>query len=428
MAIAQEGDPSSAQEPSARRPESRRLAVRVTKDAARQIRGGHPWVFDNSIVSIKPEGSSGDLAVIFDDKRQFMAVGLYDPESPIRIKVLHHGKPRTIDGTFWQERLEAAQQIRLNAFDPERTNGYREVHGENDGLPGLVLDRYGDVHVLKLYSAAWLPHLDDLVQGIQTVFQPASLVLRLSRGLSQTVRRRPGAGVSDGQVLTGEIPGGPVRFVENGLRYEADVIHGQKTGFFLDQRDNRARVRRLSHGAKVLDVYSCSGGFSVNAAAGAARLVHSVDISEAAIASAKRNMALNGSRPEVRACSHQVAVGDAMTVMSQMITAGRSFDMVIVDPPSFASKQSQVEGALRAYAKLTEMACQLLVPGGRLVQASCSARVTADEFNVAVVEAAHGAGFLLDDLAETGHGVDHPVGFAQGAYLKAVFATVHRAR
>lgn len=409
----------------------RRLAVRVTKDAARQIRGGHPWVFEKSIVSVKPDGSAGDLAVIFDDRRQFMAVGLYDPESPIRIKVLHHGKPRTVDRNFWVERLSAAQSVR--SFDLTRTNGYREVHGENDGLPGLVLDRYGDVFVLKLYSTAWLAHLDDLTEAIRTVFDPETLILRLSRGVEKSSSGGPGSlggtnRPSRAGVLIGELGDGLVRFVENGLRYEADVVHGQKTGFFLDQRDNRARVRRLSHGARVLDVYSCSGGFSVNAAAGGAKLVHSVDISEAAIASGKRNMALNASRPEVRACSHQVAVGDAMAVMSQMIDAGRSFDVVVVDPPSFASKQSQVYGALRAYARLTDLACRLVVPGGRLVQASCSARVTADEFHVGVIEAAHRAGFDLTDISETGHGVDHPIGFAQGAYLSATFATVTPAR
>ncbi|HTO00404.1 MAG TPA: class I SAM-dependent rRNA methyltransferase [Microthrixaceae bacterium] len=415
-------------------PPVRRLAVRVTKDAVRQIKGGHPWVFDKSVTSVKPEGVAGDLAVVFDDRRQFIAVGLYDPDSPIRIKILHHGKPKTIDAEFWHERLSAARDIRLAAFDTSRTNGYREVHGENDGLPSLILDRYDDVHVLKLYSEAWLPHLDGLIPAIETVFEPRSLVLRLSRGMKQSARhagpnsRKPVTAAGDGSTLIGDVPDGLVRFVENGLRFEADVIRGQKTGHFLDQRDNRARVRRLAQGLKVLDVYSCSGGFSVNAAAGAARLVHSVDISEAAIASAKRNMSLNASRPAVRACSHQVAVGDAMTVMSQMIDAGRTFDMVVVDPPSFASKQSQVEGALRAYGRLTELACRLLEPGGRLVQASCSARVTADEFHVGVVESAYRAGFVLADISETGHGVDHPIGFAQGGYLKATFATVHSAR
>ncbi len=420
MATAQEGDA----------PENRRLAVRVTKDAARQIRGGHTWVFDKAIVSVKPEGVAGDLAVIFDDSRQFMAVGLYDPESQIRIKVLHQGKPRTIDATFWRERLTDARDRRT--FNPARTTGYREVHGENDGLPGLILDRYDGVHVLKLYSTAWLPHLADLTAAIRDVFEPGALVLRLSRGVERSIKTAGAGGVGldaasldNGTVLSGELPDGPVRFIENGLRFEVDVVRGQKTGFFLDQRDNRARVRRISHGARVLDVYSCSGGFSVNAAAGGAKLVHSVDISKAAIESARRNMALNASRPEVRGCSHHVAVGDAMEVMTQMISAGRRFDIVVVDPPSFASKQSQIEGALRAYSRLTDLACRLVVPGGRLVQASCSARVPAAEFHAGVIEAARRSGFVLDDLVETGHGSDHPIGFPQGAYLKATFATVH---
>lgn len=410
-------------------PAPRRLAVRVTKDAARQIRGGHPWVFDHSITSIKPEGAAGDLAVVFDERRDFMAIGLYDPESAIRIKVLHVGRPRPIDERFWIERLAAARDRRTGAFDPSHTTGYRCVHGENDGLPGLVLDRYADTYVLKLYSPAWVPHLGVLVECLREVFAPASLVLRLSRSLQQgaDVGRLDGVDLVDGAALIGEAPEAPVPFIEHDLRFEADVVHGQKTGFFLDQRENRVRVRALAHGRRVLDVFCCTGGFSVNAAAGAATLVHSVDISPAAIQAAQRNMARNGGRAAVRACTHQVSTGDAMTVMSQMVDAGRLFDLVIVDPPSFASRQSQIDGALRAYGRLTELAVQLLVPGGTLVQASCSARVTTERFLETVTDAAYGMGVRLDGMSHTTHAIDHPVAFAQGAYLKAIFARVEPA-
>jgi 23S rRNA (cytosine1962-C5)-methyltransferase len=411
-------------------PVPRRLATRVTKDAARQIRGGHPWVFDHSITSIKEGGVAGDLAVVFDEQRDFMAIGLYDPASAIRVKILHAGRPVQIDAAFWVERLRAARELRAPAFDPSHTTGYRCVHGENDGMPGLVLDRYADTFVLKLYSPAWLPHLAAVVDAIVAVFAPVALVLRLSRNLQQAdlppVALSDGTAVAvrDGVAVRGELPAAPIPFIENDLRFEADVVHGQKTGFFLDQRDNRLRVRAAAQRARVLDVYCCTGGFSVNAAAGAATLVHSVDISPAAIAAAQRNMARNAGRVAVRSCTHQVSTGDAMTVMSQMVDAGRVFDVVIVDPPSFASRQDQVEGALRAYGRLTELAVQLLVPGGLLVQASCSARVTTEQFLAAVGDAAYGMDVRLDGISHTTHAVDHPVAFAQGAYLKAIFARV----
>jgi 23S rRNA (cytosine1962-C5)-methyltransferase len=396
-----------------------RLAVRITPDAARHVRAGHPWVFDGSIVSVRPDGGPGDLAVIFDDRRRFMAIGLYDPASPIRIKVLHHGRPTPVDDGFWIDRLAAALAVRNRLVEDPTTTAFRWVHGENDGLPGLVLDRYGDVTVIKLYSEAWFAHLDAVLAAAQQVLAAERVVLRLARNVAVD-----GRAALDGSALVGELPAQPVRFLERSLTFEADVVHGQKTGHFLDQRDNRGRVRRRAAGARVLDVYSCTGGFSVNAAAGGATLVHSVDISAAAIATARRNMDHNRSLPAVRACHHHDTVGDAMAVMAEMADHGRRFDMVVVDPPSFASRQDQVDGALRAYGRLTQLALRLLEPGGTLVQASCSARVPERAFFDAVDAAAARSGVVLTDVAHTAHAVDHPVGFSEGSYLKALFATV----
>lgn len=403
-------------------PTPRRLAVRVTPDAARHVRSGHPWVFDDSVVSVRPVGQAGDLAVLFDDRRRFMAIGLFDPASPIRIKVLHHGRPRPIDGAFWSERLTAALALRSSLVEDPSTTAFRWVHGENDDLPGLVLDRYGDTSVIKVYSAAWAPHLDDVLVAAQSVLPASTVVLRLARNVA------PWSGHHDGVALVGTTPDRPVRFLERGLTFEADLVRGQKTGHFLDQRDNRARVRARSSGARVLDVYACTGGFSVNAAAGGAQLVHSVDISPGAIATARRNMELNRSSPAVRACRHHDTVGDAMAVMAQMADGGRRFDMVVVDPPSFASRQDQVPTALRAYSRLTELALRLLEPGGTLVQASCSSRVGEVDFFAAVDGAAARRGVALVGATRTGHALDHPIGFREGGYLKAVFATVEPAR
>ncbi len=401
-----------------------RLAVRVTKDAQRQIRGGHPWVYDSSITS-EPDGVAGDLAVVFDDSRKFVAIGLYDPASPIRIKVLHHGKPRQVDDAFWRERLTAALERRRELVGSEHTTGYRWVHGENDGMPGFIADRFGDVIVVKLYSAAWFPHLDTIVSLIDELAAPTSIVLRLSRNLQRTDDTNPdGIGLADGDLLHGEPITAPVTFLEHDLTFEADVIRGQKTGFFLDQRDNRARVRAMSAGARVLDVFSSSGGFSVNAAAGGATSVHSIDISAGAIAAAQRNMTLNRGLPAVAACLHDVTVADAMDTMQRMVDRSRQFDLVVVDPPSFASRQDQVDGALRAYGKLAGLAVRLVRPGGHLLQASCSSRVDEERFVATVRRAAHEQRRPLEHERIHGHAIDHPIGFREGAYLNAIVAEV----
>jgi len=398
------------------------LAVRVTKDAARQIRGGHPWVFDASVVSVKPDGAAGDLAVIFDEDRRFMAVGLYDPDSPIRIKVLHHGRPATVDAAFWHDRITAALGRRAALVQSSVTTAYRVVHGENDGMPGFVLDRYGDHLVIKIYSPAWLPHLATIVGVVTELLSPATIVLRFSR----SVARGDTGDWADASAVLGELPTGPITFRENGLTFEADIVHGPKTGYFLDQRDNRRRVRDLSAGQRVLDVFSSVGGFTVHAAAGGATQVHSVDISQHAIDATRRNLALNTGRKAVAACRHFVTTGDAFEVMAHLATRPERFDIVIIDPPSFASRRDQVPAALRAYARLTALAVSLVARNGILVQSSCSSRVTTEDFVSTVRSGAHDAGMTLDVTARTAHAVDHPIGFAEGAYLKAVFARVTR--
>jgi 23S rRNA (cytosine1962-C5)-methyltransferase len=290
------------------------------------------------------------------------------------------------------------------------------VHGENDGLPGLVVDRYDDTYVVKIYTAAWLPHLDDVVAALRALLAPATVVLRVSRQVE--------AGAMDRTALVGDLPTEPVPFLEAGLMFEADVVAGQKTGHFLDQRDNRIRVGELSDGARVLDVFACTGGFSVHAAAGGAVEVTSVDQSAPALTTATRNMALNTDVAGVKACHHSVVVGDAFAVLQDLGRRRRRVDLVVVDPPSFAARQANVPAALNAYGRLTDLAVRLLEPGGILVQASCSSRVTSDEFVAQVARSAHAAGRPLDVFARTGHPIDHPIGFPEGAYLKAVFARV----
>jgi 23S rRNA (cytosine1962-C5)-methyltransferase len=402
------------------RPGGQRLAVRVTPDALRRVRSGHPWLFDHSITSVSHEGAPGDLAVVFDDDRRFAAIGLFDPASPIRVKLLHRGKPLTIDTSFWRERLRDAASRRQPLVDRGDTTGMRLVNGENDGMPGLVLDRYDRVLVLKLYSAAWVPHLADLVPVIDELFRPGAVVLRAARSLTPASLH----GLEEGDALLGLPPDGPVLFTEHGLWFEADVAHGQKTGHFLDQRDNRALLRRAAAGADVLDVFASTGGFTVHAAAGGAESVTAIDLSAPTLAVAGRNLAANATLPQVSACRFEPVVGDAFREMESLARRRRTFDVVVVDPPSFAQRAHETERALGAYAKLTSLALRVLRPGGLLVQCSCSSRVPADDFHTAVARAASSAGRPLSNPRRTGHALDHPVAFPEGAYLKAVFARV----
>jgi 23S rRNA (cytosine1962-C5)-methyltransferase len=410
------------------RPGRRNLAVRITKDAARHVRSGHPWIFDAAVTSVRGGergdgvGAPGDLAVVFDDDRRFMAVGLWDPGSPIRVKVLHHGDPEPIDAGFWERRLTGAVARRGDLVASTASTACRLVHGENDGLPVVVVDHYGATAVLKVYSPAWFPHLGALLDALRAAVGPDAVVLRLAR----SVQAGETFGLTDGTTIAGPAPDGPVRFHEHGLAFDADVVRGQKTGHFLDQRDNRALVGNRSRGARVLDLFSCTGGFTVHAAAGGADRVHSVDLSRYAVDATTHNLGLNRDLPAVAACRHRGTVGDAFEVMEALARDGERYDLVVVDPPSFASKQSDVPNALRAYGRLTALAVALVRPGGTLFQASCSSRVPADRFVDQVRRAAVGAGADLRVEHITGHAVDHPVGFPEGAYLKAVLATVER--
>jgi len=401
------------------RPSDRAIALHVTPAAERAIRGGHPWLFDHAITKQAREGAPGDLAVVFDRHNRFLAVGLCDPLSPIRVRILQQGKQAVIDRDWFAVRLAEAAQVRAPLCEQD-TTGYRLVHGESERLPGLVIDRYDQTLVLKLYTPAWVPHLRDLLSALQSASPAERLVLRLGR----SVQARPEHlyGLRDGAILFGPDLDGPLVFRENGLRFEADPVRGQKTGFFLDQRENRAQVGKLAKGTRVLDVFAYTGGFSVYAARGGAREVTSLDASRPALEAAVRNFALNQDDPGVASCTHEILVEDAFEVLTRLEREVRRFDLVIVDPPTFAKNRDEVTGALRAYGRLTRLALGVLEPGGTLVQASCSSRVGEEQFYKVVNRAAAEAGRPLREIERTGHPLDHPVSFKEGAYLKCLFA------
>jgi 23S rRNA (cytosine1962-C5)-methyltransferase len=393
-----------------------RLRLRVTATAESILRSGHPWLFAESVREQNRDGKLGELAVIYDRNDVFLAIGLFDPDSPLRVRILHSGKPQTLDQAWWRNHLSETLRRRDGLFD-NQTTGFRWINGESDGWPGLVLDRYDTTLVLKLYTAAWLPRLEEITKLITELMPHERLVLRLSRNMQGTAQTH--FNLSEGQILRGAPLAGAVVFLENGLRFESDVLRGQKTGFFLDQRENRQRVESLARGRDVLNAFSFSGGFSLYAARGGARSVSDLDISAHALESARRNFTLNQSNPAVAKCQHETIQADAFDWLAA--NADRKFDLIVLDPPSLAKREAERAGAIQAYGKLARHGIAHLKPGGILVAASCSAHVSAEEFFTTLREIARNSGRKFEELQTTAHAPDHPATFPEARYLKCIF-------
>ena len=389
-----------------------RLAIKLSKDGERSVRSGHPWVFSNSIVKVNKKGEPGDLAIIFGGKsNEVMGVGLYDPASPIRIKMLHASGPATINSEFFQKKIKAAHKQRASLLQTA-TNSYRLLYGENDGLPGFIADVYNDVLVIKLYSEIWFPYLEDILSHLIEVSGAKTAVLRLNRKLIKGNTY----GFVDGTLVYGVLEDENVHFVEHGVNFSANVIHGHKTGYFLDHRHNRKRVGELSSGKSVLDVFSYAGGFSVHALAGGATEVTSIDISKQALEVAKYNAGLNSFGGV-----HHVIAGDAFDILERLISEGKLYDVVVIDPPSFAKSAKEVHSAKKKYAELARLGSQLVAEKGILVLASCSSRVIADEFFEINEKEIRKIGRPFKLIDKTFHDVDHPISFLEGAYLKTAY-------
>ncbi len=388
--------------------QTNRLAIKLKPAAERMVKRGHPWVFDEGIAKQNQAGKSGDLAIIFDNKKnKFLACGLYDPDSPIRIKIIQHHTAATINKDFFSIKITDAQTIRKPLLKTD-TDSYRLIYGENDAFPGLIADVYADVLVIKLYSWIWLPYLNDIVESLVDTSKCRAVVLRLSRQLENNT-----VGLSDGQVIYGNLENEVVIFREHGLSFAANVVRGHKTGYFLDHRHNRKRIGELAKGKTLLDVFAYAGGFSVHALAGGATEVTSLDISRQALDMASQNAALN---PHTG--THKTLVADAFESMENLIGEGRRFDIVVIDPPSFAKRAKEIEKALHSYKRLAGLGARLVRKGGILTLASCSSRINAEQFFDISEKGIASARHSYKLIEQTYHDIDHPITFPEGAYLK----------
>ncbi len=388
----------------------KRLAIKLRPSGEKMAKRNHPWVFEDSIVKQNTEGKAGDLAIVYDTKKNnFLACGLYDPYSPIRIKLIQFKKAAQIDESWFLTKIKEAYQLRQPLLETD-TNSYRLLFGENDNLPGFIADVYHEVLVVKLYSHIWFPYLNWIIPHLITITGCKTVVLRLSR-LLQT--KGDTYGLKDGSVIYGTLDNEVVIFREHGVLFSANVIKGHKTGYFLDHRHNRKRVGELANGKSVLDVFSYAGGFSVHALKGGAKEVISLDISRHALEIAKENAALNQPKGK-----HKIMIADAFEGLQELIDQQKKFDIVVIDPPSFAKRENEIAKAKKSYAKLAQLGVQLVSHNGVLVLASCSSRVVAKEFFEISEECILASGRGFEVIEKTYHDIDHPINFPEGAYLK----------
>jgi 23S rRNA (cytosine1962-C5)-methyltransferase len=374
---------------------------------------GHPWIFSGAVAEVRGDPAPGDTVDVYAASGAWLARGAYSPRSQLRVRIWTWNADEAVDAAFFERRLRAAIERRSRLEADPLVTAYREVHAESDGLPGLVVDRYGAWRVVQILSAGAETWRAEIVAALAArgecrgVFERSDVDVRGLEGLPE--RAGP---------AWGEPPPESIEITENGLRYLVDVQHGQKTGFYLDQRDNREALRRLTPEGEVLDGFAYTGSFTVVALAAGARRVASIDSSGASLQLAVENVRLN-DLPLDRC---EWIEEDVFGALRRMRDRGRTFDAVLLDPPRFAATSAHVHRASRGYKDINLLALKLLRPGGLLFTFSCSGGVTPELFTRIVAGAAQDAGVDANVIEWLGQPEDHPVSlrFPEGRYLKGL--------
>jgi 23S rRNA (cytosine1962-C5)-methyltransferase len=385
--------------------------IQLKRGREKSLRRRHPWIFSGAVE--KASGKPGDTVDVVDATKKFVARAAYSPKSQIRARVWTFDPQEEVDADFFRKRVEKALALREALPAAKHTNALRLVHGESDGLPGLVVDRYADVLVAQFLAAGverWRdPILDALIEltGCAAIFERSDAEVRNLEGLE------PRVGFARGNRNAARCP-----IIEYGLNFRVDVEQGQKTGFFLDQRENRSRIRALAAGRAVLDGFSYTGGFSIAALAGGAKHVTAVESSKDAIQIARENLAAN----PLDAARIEFVQDDVFAHLRKLRDGAARFDLIVLDPPKFAPAAAQVAKAARAYKDINLWALKLLAPGGLLATFSCSGGVSAELFQSIVAGAALDAGADAKIIERFGAAADHPVAleFPEGEYLKGL--------
>jgi 23S rRNA (cytosine1962-C5)-methyltransferase len=385
-------------------------AIRLKRDRDKPLRNRHPWIFSGGIMRVEGDASAGDVVRVLSDSGDWLGQAAFNPDSDLIGRVVSWSADERVDAMWVLGRVRYAieRRERVGLLEPE--SACRLVFGESDSLPGVVVDRYANVFVLSLSTPFAERHRETILDALTGRF-PGATVLEHSE---DDVREREGL-ESRRAVLAGSEPTEPVRFCEGNATFLADVRSGQKTGFYLDQRDNRARVARYASGSEVLNVFSYSGGFGIAALLTGAKSVLNVDTSRDALALGERIASLNGVGDRWESLE-----GNAFKVLREFRDAKRAFDLIVLDPPKFASAKAHVEGACRGYKDLNLLAMKVLRPGGILATFSCSGIVTPHLFRQVVAAAAMDCDRDVRLLEKLTQPADHPIlmTFPESEYLK----------
>ena len=381
------------------------------------VRQRHPWVFSGAIARVSGNPAPGDLVDVADARGEWLAAGYFNPKSQIVVRLLTWERGEEVDATFWRKRLAAAAAARSGLGDD--TTAYRLAYAESYGLPGLIVDRYGDWLVVQFLTLGIETRRPMLLELLVELFAPRGIVDRSDAA----VRRQEGLPLRS-ELAWGESPPAGLEIRENGLRFGVDLLGGQKTGFYLDQRENRRIVGSHAAGRRVLNAFSFTGVFGVYALAAGAAHVTNVDSSVEALQGAETALRLNGFDPDRQA---EGIAGDVFQVLRAFRDEGRRFDLVILDPPKFARSKAELEGATRGYKDINLLGFKLLAPSGLLATFSCSGLVTPDLFQKIVFGASVDAGRDAQIIAKLGQGPDHPIllSFPEGEYLKGLLCRTH---
>jgi 23S rRNA (cytosine1962-C5)-methyltransferase len=391
--------------------------VILKKGREKSVLNRHPWIFSGAIERVEGGPADGDVVDVWDSRARFVARGIINQTSQIVVRILTWDQDELIGEGFWRGRLERAIRLREPLAADPLTDAYRLVHAEADGLPGLIVDRYGPWLVVQFLSLAVERHKAILIDHLADLTAPQGILNRSD----DEVREKEGL-VAVTNHIWGEVPPDLIEIAENGFRFMVDINWGQKTGFYLDQRDNRKVAQHYCRGAEVLNAFAYTGAFAVYAASGGAARIVNVDSSEEVLKLAERNMRRNGfgAREDV------YAAANAFELLRAYRDYGWHFDVVILDPPKFAQSKSHVTGAMRGYKDINLLGMKLLRPGGYLITFSCSGAIGYDLFQKVLFEAAVDANRDVHIVERLGQGIDHPVllTFPESQYLKGFVCRV----